>query len=127
MSRVLCRLWQDDEGAVISVELILVLAILIFGLIPGLVALRNSIIAAFTNIGNAITSVVINVGVEDIAVSSGSGGPLNVSFIAYAGGFTITNSYGAPLSLVAQTPAAAGLNNTLTIDAGPATGFSVLP
>jgi Flp pilus assembly pilin Flp len=124
MRRVLSRLWQDDEGAVISVELILVLSILIFGLIPGLVALRNSIIAAMTNIGNAITSVVINVGVEDIAVVGSDG-----SYIAYAGGFTITNSYGAPLSLVASTPGVTntGLNNTLTIDAGPATGFTALP
>jgi len=122
MSKMLARLWNDDEGAVISVELILVLSILIFGIIPGLVALRNSIIAAMTNIGNAITSVVINVGVEDIAVIGSDG-----SYIAYAGGFTISNTYGAPLSLVAQTPAGAGLNNTLTIDAGPATGFTALP
>src|SRR5207244_3216190 len=46
MSNVLRRLWADDRGAVISTELVLVIAILIFGIIPGLVALRNSVIAA---------------------------------------------------------------------------------
>jgi Flp pilus assembly pilin Flp len=125
MRRMLNRFWRDDEGAVISVELILVLSILIFGIIPGLVALRNSIIAALTNIGNAITSVVINVGVEDIAVQGGT--PLNRQTIAYAGGFTITNTAGTQLVLAAQTPGSAALNALITTDAGPPTGFATLP
>lgn len=51
------RLWNDDHGAIISVEWILIVSILIFGLIPGLVALRNSINAALATIGNILLQV----------------------------------------------------------------------
>jgi Flp pilus assembly pilin Flp len=54
MSSLLRRLWSDDRGAVISTELVLVIGILIFGIIPGLVALRNSINAALGTIGNTL-------------------------------------------------------------------------
>lgn len=99
MSKMLARFWQDDEGAVISVELILVLAILVFGIIPGLVALRNSIVAELTKIGNAITSIVINVGVEDIGVGTGTG-----NLIAYADGFTISMTQSTQLDTYSGTP-----------------------
>lgn len=103
MRQLMTRLWQDDEGAVISVELILVLAILVFGIIPGLVALRNSIVAELTKIGNAITSIVINVGVEDIGVGpSGLGG--NTNLIAYADGFTISMGQSTQLDTYSQQP-----------------------
>ncbi len=58
MSRLLIKLWDDDNGAVISVELILIIAILIFGLIPGLVALRNSGIALLATLGNLANSLI---------------------------------------------------------------------
>lgn len=58
MSKLFARLWDDDQGAVISVELVLVLGILVFGIIPGLVALRNSVIAALGTIGNALNQIV---------------------------------------------------------------------
>lgn len=52
------RLWSDDDGAIISVEMILIIAILLFGIIPGLVAMRNSINAAFGTIGNILVRIV---------------------------------------------------------------------
>lgn len=58
MSNLFRRLWADDQGAVISTELILVIGILIFGIIPGLVALRNSVNAALINIGNTLANLV---------------------------------------------------------------------
>jgi len=60
MRSLFSRLWSDDRGAIISVEWILIVAILIFGLIPGLVALRNSIDAAAGTIGNILTIIVPN-------------------------------------------------------------------
>ena len=54
MPRTLRRLWADDTAAVISSELVLVLGVLVFGLIPGFVALRNSGIAALTNLANIV-------------------------------------------------------------------------
>ena len=52
------RLWADDSGAIISVEMILIIGVLIFGIIPGLVAMRNSINAAFGTIGNILVRIV---------------------------------------------------------------------
>jgi hypothetical protein len=57
MPRTLRRLWADDTAAVISSELVLVLGVLVFGLIPGLVALRNSGIAALTNLANIVAVI----------------------------------------------------------------------
>lgn len=58
MSNLFRRLWADDQGAVISTELVLVIGILIFGIIPGLVALRNSVIAALGTVGNTLLALV---------------------------------------------------------------------
>jgi Flp pilus assembly pilin Flp len=54
MTNLFKKLWVDDDGAVISIEFILVVSILIFGIIPGLVALRNSVNAALTTTGNLL-------------------------------------------------------------------------
>jgi Flp pilus assembly pilin Flp len=74
MSNVLRRLWADDRGAVISTELVLVIGILIFGIIPGLVALRNSVIAALGTIGNVLTTVVPSFTFSGFAIGRASGG-----------------------------------------------------
>ena len=58
MRRLLRRLWAEDQGAVISVELVLIISILLFGLIPGLVALRNSGIAVLTSLGNLAGALI---------------------------------------------------------------------
>lgn len=58
MKRLLTRLWEDDSAAVVSVELILIVTILLFGLIPGLVALRNSGIAVLATLGNLAQALI---------------------------------------------------------------------
>ena len=58
MTNLAKRLWSDDDGAIISVEMILIIGVLLFGIIPGLVAMRNSINAAFGTIGNTLTRLV---------------------------------------------------------------------
>jgi Flp pilus assembly pilin Flp len=52
MRTLLSRLWHDDSGAALSVELILIIAILVFGVIPGLVAMRNSLNAFLASMAN---------------------------------------------------------------------------
>lgn len=74
MSNLFRRLWADDRGAVISTELVLVIGILIFGIIPGLVALRNSVIAALGTIGNTLTSIVPSFTYSGFAIGRQSGG-----------------------------------------------------
>ncbi len=83
MTNMLRRLWADDRGAVISVELILVIGILIFGIIPGLVALRNSVNAALGTIGNILTTIVPSFTFSGFAIGGAEGG----STIAQVQGF----------------------------------------
>lgn len=56
--RLAADLWDDDGGAVLSVEYVLVSGVLVTGLVPGLVAARNSINAGYANMGNAVTAAV---------------------------------------------------------------------
>ncbi len=80
MSTLLRQLWADDDGAIISVEFILVISILIFGIIPGLVALRNSVNAALTTTGNLIVALVPSFTFSGWLVGASSGDPaLNVA------------------------------------------------
>ena len=52
MAALLRSCWDDDRAAVIAVELLLVIGILVFGLIPGLIAMRNSANAALVSVAN---------------------------------------------------------------------------
>jgi Flp pilus assembly pilin Flp len=83
---LLSRLWNDDQGAIISVEWILIVAILIFGLIPGLVALRNSIDAAMGTVGNILTIIVPNFTFSGFGIGNAG------TNIAQVGGFQFTPS-----------------------------------
>ncbi len=74
MTNMLQSLWADDEGAIISVEFILVISILIFGIIPGLVALRNSVNAALTTTGNILVALVPSFTFSGWVVGSSAGG-----------------------------------------------------
>ena len=71
MTRQLARLWNDDDGGVISVELVLIISILIFGMIPGLVALRNSGIALMTTLGNMANALVPSFTFSGFAILAG--------------------------------------------------------
>ncbi|QDU24298.1 hypothetical protein [Urbifossiella limnaea] len=73
MPRLLRRLWADDTAAVISTELVLVLAILVFGLVPGLVALRNSGIAALTSLANIVRVIFPSVTFSQVNPGNGNG------------------------------------------------------
>lgn len=54
---MLQRFWQDDGGGVISPELALVAAILVVGLIVGLVALRTGVDGEIRDIGAAVETI----------------------------------------------------------------------
>jgi Flp pilus assembly pilin Flp len=82
--RLLKRLWADDRGAIISVEFILIVAVLVFGLIPGLVALRNSTNAMMATLGNLILAVVPSFTFSGFAITA------NGNTIAQIGGVQFT-------------------------------------
>ncbi len=102
MKNVLSRLWADDRGAVISTELVLVIGILIFGIIPGLVALRNSVNAALGTIGNILTSVVPSFTFSGFAIGAAS--PPGGRTIAQVQGFQVDASASTLLTSVQSAP-----------------------
>jgi len=69
MNRLICQLWNDDDAAVLSAELILILGIVVFGIIPGLVAIRNSTIAALATVANVISVLTPQVTISQISVA----------------------------------------------------------
>jgi hypothetical protein len=71
---LLKRLWADDGGVVVSVELILLIAVLIFGLVAGLVALRNSVIAALGTTGNTLVALTPSFTYSGFAIGNALGG-----------------------------------------------------
>lgn len=100
MSSLMRQLWADDDGAIISIEFILVVSILIFGIIPGLVALRNSVNAALTTTGNLIVALVPSFTFSGWIVSDSGG---NGNFVAQVNGFQ--RDFGQTTYLTAdQTP-----------------------
>lgn len=82
------RLWDDDAGGVISVELVLIISILIFGLIPGLVALRNSGIAFMATLGNMANALIPSFTFSGFAILVGD--PPNQTTLVQVGGVTFT-------------------------------------
>ena len=54
---LLKRLWNDDAGAVVSIELVLVGSVLLLGLIVGLAALRDSVNNELADLGSAVDEI----------------------------------------------------------------------
>jgi Flp pilus assembly pilin Flp len=104
MTRLFRQLWDDDDGAILSVELILILAVIVFGIIPGVVALRNSLIAALATTGNVLQSITPNFTYSGYAITDGttSGQP-----IALIGGIGVSPNTVLYLSGVQVAPATA--------------------
>jgi len=57
LKRIAERLWNDDAGALIAMELLFVATILVIGIIVGLAGLRDAIVVELTELGNAILAL----------------------------------------------------------------------
>ena len=95
MSNLLKQLWNDDQGAVISTELILVVGILVFGIIPGLVALRNSVNSSLATMGNVLTRITPSFTFSGYQIGASVGGG---SVVAAIGGLRLNYASGAQLT-----------------------------
>ncbi|QDU24299.1 Flp family type IVb pilin [Urbifossiella limnaea] len=100
MTTLLCRLWDDDRGAVISSELILVLGVLVMGLIPGLVALRNSTNSALTTIGNFLGRITPSFTYSGYMILPEGG----ISTVAVVGGLQVDYTTANQLSAAQVEP-----------------------
>jgi Flp pilus assembly pilin Flp len=113
MSNLLSRLWNDDQGAVVSIELLLIISILIFGLIPGLVALRNSIDAAMATTGNVLLALVPSFTFSGFVVGGGNSG----TNIAQVNGFQ--RNLGQQSFLTADQTAPLLLDTVISVTPSP--------
>src|SRR5436190_8057505 len=57
MSTVLYRLWSEDEGFIVSTELILIGSILVLGLVAGLASLAGLVSSELGDLGAAISVI----------------------------------------------------------------------
>ena len=48
------QLWQDETGAIVSAEIVLVATILVIGMVTGLASLRDAVIEELADVGAAI-------------------------------------------------------------------------
>ncbi len=51
---ILNSLWNDDAGFIVSIELILIASIAVIGLIVGLTAVRDAVVAELSDVAGAI-------------------------------------------------------------------------
>ena len=57
MQNVMFRLWQDDQGFLVSAELIIVATVLVLGVIVGLAAVQNAVVCELNDVAGAISSL----------------------------------------------------------------------
>jgi hypothetical protein len=57
MRQLFQKLWNDDCGALIATEWVFVATILVLGIITGLVAVRNAVLAELLDFANAVISL----------------------------------------------------------------------
>ena len=55
MRQMIKKLWNDDRGALISTEFLLVATILVIGLVVGLSYVRNAVTSKLSDLAQAIT------------------------------------------------------------------------
>jgi len=56
MNAIFNRLWTEQDGAIISAEMMLILSLLVIGMIVGLSALRDSIVTELADVAQALAN-----------------------------------------------------------------------
>lgn len=51
------KLWMDESGAILSVELILIMVMVVIGLVVGLKALRDAVVAKLADVAAAVAAI----------------------------------------------------------------------
>jgi hypothetical protein len=84
---MLKRLWEDEGGAIISAELVLVMTILVMGMMVGLVALRDAVVTELADTAASIGALQRSWSFNGIALSDGP-----VGSQTYVGGCAYSES-----------------------------------
>jgi len=51
------KLWNDECGAILSAELVIIATILVIGMITGLTAVRDAVVSELADVGQAISQL----------------------------------------------------------------------
>jgi Flp pilus assembly pilin Flp len=51
------KLWDDDKGFVVSIELILISTIAVIGLVAGLTAVRDAVVSELSDVAGAVSDL----------------------------------------------------------------------
>lgn len=57
MRTLVSRLWNEQEGAIVSAEILLVATILVIGVIVGLKSVRDSVVTELADVAQALANV----------------------------------------------------------------------
>jgi hypothetical protein len=79
MRKLLSKLWADDGGFIISVEMLFICVILVIGLIGGLTALRAAVVTEMGSVGVAIMALDPGFAIASVGSTGGesnSSGPV---------------------------------------------------
>lgn len=66
------KLWNDDGGAIISIEMLFIIVILVIGLIAGWAALRQGTVYEFASMGNGVALLDDGYYVAPVAPTTGN-------------------------------------------------------
>ena len=54
MSNLSTKLWNDDAGFIVSIELVLIATIAVIGLIAGMTAVRDAVVSELSDVAGAV-------------------------------------------------------------------------
>ena len=115
---MLKRLWEDEGGAIISAELVLVLTITVIGMTVGLVCVRDAVVFQLGNIAQGLASIDASFEFGGVAMTGAAGAAGVTDVDAATGGASFDGTAGT--GDITATSGQFGVT-FIPADGGPAT------
>ena len=104
MNQILRKLWEDDAGIIVTLELLFLYVILILGLIAGWTNLRNAIDVELTEMANSILQLNQGYTITGIAGCPGNGSnPSGADETIPTPNLTLTSTAATPANISLAT------------------------
>ncbi len=72
-SNLFVRLWQDDCGALLATEWVVVATVMVLGIVPGLIALKQGVLSELLDVANATLGLDQSYGFTGHEIRGGAG------------------------------------------------------
>ena len=108
------RLWNEETGAILSAEVMLVASILVIGVVAGLTSLRDSVVTELADVAQALANVNQSYSFSGVrGHHSFNGGGVFVDNTDFCDVASLTTFQSAKCVVICATPAAvAGTDGT---------------